>query len=315
MRHCLLPALLAISLVGCSVEDGSETAKSFDGSTTRIVTDGSSTVGPITSLMAELFEDTHSDVEVPVKITGTGSGFASFAEGTTDISNASRKIKDSEKEECRKGGIEYVELTVALDGISVIVNRENDFVDAITTAQLKAIWEPDSQVKTWKDVNPEWPAEEIKLYGPGRESGTFDYFTKKINGEEGATRTDYTPSGDDNLLVTGVAGDKYALGYFGFGYYAQNKDRLKLLPVSSTDSIDDAVTPSLETIQSGEYEPLGRPVFIYVNKESLKRPEVAEFITFYLGEGQQSVSKVGCVPMSEEDQKASQKALANALGK
>lgn len=313
MRHCLLPALLAFVVVGCSVEEGSSTSETADGSTKRIVTDGSSTVGPITSLMAELFEEAHSDVEVPVKITGTGSGFASFAEGTTDISNASRKIKDSEKTECKKREIEYVELTVAMDGISVIVNKENDFVDSITTAQLKAIWEPGSKVTTWKDVNPEWPAEDIKLYGPGRESGTFDYFTKKINGEEGATRTDYTPSGDDNLLVTGVAGDKNALGYFGFGYYAQNKDRLKLLPVSPTDSLDDAVTPSLETIQSGEYKPLGRPVFIYVNKKSLQRAEVAEFVTFYLGEGQESVSKVGCVPMSEIDQKASQKLLADAL--
>lgn len=305
MRHCLLPALLAAVFVGCSVEESR--------STKQILTEGSSTVGPITNLMAELFEETHPGVQITVTITGTGSGFASFAEGVNDISNASRKIKDSEKAECEKGGVEYVELTVAMDGISVIVNKDNDFVDSITTAQLKAIWEPDSKVTTWKDVNPEWPAEEIKLYGPGRESGTFDYFTKKINGEEGATRSDYTPSGDDNLLVTGVAGDKYSLGYFGFGYYAQNKERLKLLPVSPTDSLDDAVTPTLETIQSGEYKPLGRPVFIYVNKKSLKRAEVAEFVTFYLGEGQQSVSKVGCVPMSNEDQKASQKALAAAL--
>lgn len=314
MRRCLLPALLAAVFVGCSVEESSSDGSSANsGSTKRIITDGSSTVGPITSLMAEMFEETHSDVEVPVKITGTGSGFASFAEGTTDISNASRRIKDSEKEACEKGGVEYVELTVAMDGISVIVNKENDFVDALTTAQLKMIWEPESKVKTWKDVNPEWPAEEIKLFGPGRESGTFDYFTKKINGEEGATRTDYVSSGDDNRLVTGVAGNKYALGYFGFGYYAENQSKLKLIPVSATDDPADAVEPSLETVQSGEYQPLGRPVFIYVNKESLKRPEVEEFVTFYLGEGQKSVSKVGCVPMSAADQKASQEALAAAL--
>ena len=315
MRHCLLPALLAAVFTGCSVEESSNSSEISAGSTKRIVTDGSSTVGPITSLMAELFEEAHPNVEVPVKITGTGTGFASFAEGSTDISNASRRIKDSEKAKCEEAKLEYVELTVAMDGISVIVNKENDFVDSITTAQLKAIWEPDSKVKTWKDVNPEWPDEEIKLYGPWRESGTFDYFTKKINGEESASRTDYTTSGDDNLLVTGVAGDKYALGYFGFGYYVQNKDRLKLLPVSPTDDLADAVTPSLETIQSGEYKPLGRPVFIYVNKKSLMRPEVAEFVTFYLGEGQESVIKVGCVPMSKEDQKASQAALATALGK
>ncbi|MCL4110366.1 UNVERIFIED_CONTAM: hypothetical protein GTU68_027757 [Idotea baltica] len=306
MRRCLLPALLAVVSVGCSVEESSSSSK-------RIVANGSSTVGPITSMMAEHFEETHPEVQVPVKITGTGSGFKAFAEGSSDISNASRKIKDSEKEACEAAGVEYVELTVAMDGISVIVNKDNDFIDAITTADLKKIWEPGSKVKTWKDVKPEWPAEEIKLYGPGRESGTFDYFTKKINGEEGATRDDYTPSGDDNLLVTGVAGDKYALGYFGFGYYAQNKDRLKLLPVSSTDTVDDAVTPSVESIQSGTYSPLGRPVFVYVNTESLKRTEVAEFLTYYLGEGQSSVSEVGCVPMSATDQKASQDALAKAL--
>ena len=310
MRHrlflLLLSAFPAATFVGCSVEEAS--------STTRIVTEGSSTVGPITNLMAELFEENHPGVQIPVNITGTGSGFASFAEGVTDISNASRRIKDSEKEACEKNGIAYVELTVAMDGISVIVNKDNDFVDAITTAQLKAIWEPNSKVKTWKDVNPEWPAEEIKLYGPGRESGTFDYFTKKINGEEGATRSDYTPSGDDNLLVTGVAGDKYSLGYFGFGYYAQNKERLKLLSVSPTESLDDAIAPSLESIQSGEYQPLGRPVFIYVKKESLKRSEIAEFVTFYIGDGQKSVSKVGCVPMSEAAQKESQQVLADALG-
>lgn len=317
MRQCLLPLLLATTVVGCSVENANSTNEGGSGTAgggkSRIVTDGSSTVGPITGLMAELFEETHPEVQVPVRISGTGTGFDSFAEGTTDISNASRRIKDSEKEKCEAGGIEYVELTVAMDGISVIVNKENDFIDAITTAQLKQIWEPGSKVKTWKDVNPEWPDKEIKLYGPGRESGTFDYFTKKINGEEGATRDDYSPSKDDNLLVTGVAGDKYSLGYFGFGYYAQNKDNLKLLPVSATDSLDDAVAPSLETIQSGEYQPLGRPVFIYVNKASLARPEVQDFVSFYIGEGQKSVSKVGCVPMSAEDQQASQKALADAL--
>ncbi len=200
-----------------------------------------------------------------------------------------------------------------MDGISVVVNKENDFIDSITTAQLKKIWEPGSKIKTWKDINPDWPDEEIKLYGPGRESGTFDYFTKAINGEEGATRDDYSPSGDDNLLVTGVAGDKYALGYFGFGYYEQNKDSLKLLKVSTTENPDDGVLPSAEAIQSGEYKPLARPVFIYVNKASLKRPEVVEFITFYLNEGQEAVSQVGCVRMSDADLKASREALAAAL--
>lgn len=260
-----------------------------------------------------MFEAEHSDIQVPVTITGTGTGFGRFAAGETDISNASRKIKDSEKEKCQEGGVEFVELMIAMDGISVVVNKENDFVDALTTAQLKQIWEPGSTVKTWKDVNPEWPAEPIKLYGPGRESGTFDYFTDKINGEEGATRDDYSPSGDDNLLVTGVAGDKYSLGYFGYGYYEKNSDKLKLLKISSTDKPEDGVLPSPESIQNGQYTPLSRPVFIYVNKASLKRPEVAEFVTYYLNDGQKAIPEVGCVRISEADLKASRDALTEAL--
>ncbi len=320
MRLCLLQAMLLGLIVGCSVEEADVSSPGGAGGggaagsdLKRITADGSSTVGPITGLVGEMFEESHSDVQIPVTITGTGTGFGKFANGETDINDASRPIKDSEKDECEKFGVEYVELTVAMDGISVVVNKENDFIDSITTAQLKKIWEPGSKIKTWKDINPDWPDEEIKLYGPGRESGTFDYFTKAINGEEGATRDDYSPSGDDNLLVTGVAGDKYALGYFGFGYYEQNKDSLKLLKVSTTENPDDGVLPSAEAIQSGEYKPLARPVFIYVNKASLKRPEVVEFITFYLNEGQEAVSQVGCVRMSDADLKASREALAAAL--
>ena len=260
-----------------------------------------------------MFEELHSDVEVPVTITGTGTGFGRFAAGEIDINDASRRIKDSEKAKCEEGNIEYVELMVAMDGISVVVNKDNDFIDSITVAQLKKMWEPDSTVKKWKDIDPTWPDEDIKLFGPGRESGTFDYFTKAINGEEGATRDDYSSSGDDNQLVTGVSGDKYALGYFGYGYYEMSKDKLKLLKVSSTDDPAAGVAPSPEVIQSGAYAPLARPVFIYVNKASLKRPEVAEFLTFYLGEGQEAIPKVGCVKMSAKDLEAANAALAEAL--
>ncbi|MFY9256127.1 MAG: PstS family phosphate ABC transporter substrate-binding protein [Fuerstiella sp.] len=316
MNFRLCFALMLGSLIGCSVEsanNGGDVGENAVGSAKRIVADGSSTVGPITGLVGEMFEELHSDVEVPVTITGTGTGFGRFAAGEIDINDASRRIKDSEKAKCEEGNIEYVELMVAMDGISVVVNKDNDFIDSITVAQLKKMWEPDSTVKKWKDIDPTWPDEDIKLFGPGRESGTFDYFTKAINGEEGATRDDYSSSGDDNQLVTGVSGDKYALGYFGYGYYEMSKDKLKMLKVSSTDDPAAGVAPSPEVIQSGAYAPLARPVFIYVNKASLKRPEVAEFLTFYLGEGQEAIPKVGCVKMSAKDLEAANAALAEAL--
>lgn len=303
-------------LVGCveKAEEGTTTGGgSAAGESAQIVADGSSTVGPITNLIGEEFENANSDVKVLVTVTGTGTGFGKFATGETDINDASRPIKDTEKAKCEENNVEYVELMVAMDGISVVVNKENDFVEAITTAQLKKIWEPGSTVKTWKDVNPEWPAEEIQLFGPGRESGTFDYFTKKINGEEGATRDDYSPSGDDNLLVTGVAGNKYAMGYFGYGYYEKSKDKLKLLKVSPTEDLADAVAPDPTAIQTGTYKPLARPVFIYVNKKSLERPEVAKFVEFYLGEGQNCVPEVGCVKMSADDLASSKATLADAM--
>lgn len=323
LRFSIVALLLTFAQTGCSVnetdttgmtESGSGTESSGGGATDskRIDTNGSSTVGPITGVMGEEFESLNPDVDVLVTITGTGTGFGKFATGETDISNASRKIKDSEAAVCVENGVEYVELMVAMDGISIVVNNDNDFVDTITTAQLKKIWAPDSTVKTWKDVDASWPDEEIVLYGPGRESGTFDYFTKAINGEEGASRTEYTPSGDDNLLVTGVAGNKYALGYFGYGYYEQSKDKLKLLKVSATDKVEDGIAPDPEAIQSGTYKPLARPVFIYVNKKSLKKPEVKDFVTFYLGDGQKLVSEVGCVEMSAANRKAAQEALAEA---
>lgn len=314
LKNALILSLIA--LVGCveKADDGStSTSGGGSGESEQIVADGSSTVGPITSLIGEEFEAANEGVKVLVTVTGTGTGFGKFATGDTDINDASRPIKDTEKAKCEENGVEYVELMVAMDGISVVVNKENDFVDALTVADLKKIWEPGSTVKTWKDVNPEWPEEEIKLFGPGRESGTFDYFTKKINGEEGATRDDYSPNGDDNLLVTGVAGNKYSLGYFGYGYYEKSKDKLKLLKVSNTDDVADALAPSPEAIQSGDYKPLARPVFIYVNKKALARPTVKKFLDFYLGEGQNCVPVVGCVKMSADDLANSKAALEAAI--
>ena len=323
LKLSVVALLLTFAQFGCSVKDTESTGNSDSGSgaasttgestdSKRIDTNGSSTVGPITGVMGEEFESLHSDVDVLVTITGTGTGFGKFATGETDISNASRKIKDKEAALCVENGVDYVELMVAMDGISIVVNTENDFIDTITTAQLNKIFAPNSQVKTWKDVDASWPDEEIVLYSPGRESGTFDYFTKAINGEEGASRSGYTQSGDDNTLVTGVSGNKYALGYFGYGYYEQSKDKLKLLKVSATDKLEDGIAPDPEAIQSGTYQPLARPVFIYVNKASLKRPEVKEFLEFYLGDGQELVAEVGCVEMSAANLKAAQDTLAEA---
>ncbi len=301
-------------VTGCSVESVKEGDTLVDSNVKRISVDGSSTVGPITSLVGELFEQGHPGVQVPVTITGTGSGFKEFAQGRTDINDASRPIKKSEQKLCEENNVEYVELKVAMDGISVVVNTENDWVDAITVAQLKQIWEPGSTVKTWKDVNPAWPDEEIHLFGPGRESGTFDYFTEVVNGEEKATREDYSPSADDNVLVTGVAGSKYSMGYFGYGYYQKNESKLTLLAVSNTDSLSDALKPTPESIQSGAYKPLARPVYIYVNKESLRgRGELQDFVRFYLNEGQAAVPEVGCVLLGENDLQESRDRLEQAL--
>ncbi|MEZ6062906.1 MAG: PstS family phosphate ABC transporter substrate-binding protein [Planctomycetaceae bacterium] len=318
MRNLCVWAVLfggVLTLAGCGVEEVKEGDTLVSSDLKRISVDGSSTVGPITSMVGELFETAgHKNVQIALTITGTGAGFKEFAQGHTDINDASRPIKDSEKQVCEEHGVEFVELKVAMDGISLVVNPENDWVDAITVADLKRIWEPGSTVKTWKDVNPEWPDEEIKLFGPGRESGTFDYFTQAINGEEKATREDYSPSADDNVLVTGVAGSKYALGYFGYGYYQKNQSKLKLLSVSATDNLKDAVLPTPETVQSGEYKPLARPVFIYVNKASLaSRPELQDFVQFYLNDGQKAVPEVGCVLLSESDLQESRNRLAEVI--
>ncbi len=258
-----------------------------------IAGDGSSTVFPITEAVAEEFGKIH-DVEVTVGISGTGGGFEKFCNGETDFSNASRKIKDEEKAACTAAGIEYVEFQVAFDGLSVLVNPAVDFVECLTVDELASIWKADSTVDSWDDVRAGFPNEPLKdhLYGPGTDSGTFDFFTKEINGEEGSSRSDYSASEDDNQLVLGVAGDESALGYFGFAYYETNKDKLKLLGV---DEGTGCVTPSRDTILDGTYSPLSRPLFVYVTTDALARPEVAEFMRFFLTDAVPLVSEVGYV--------------------
>ncbi len=262
-----------------------------------IAIDGSSTVFPISEAVAEEFQKQYPDVKVTVGISGTGGGFKKFLNKETDISNASRPIKSSEQELADKNGVTYIELPVAFDGLSVLVNPQNDWVDYLTVEELKKIWEPGSTVKRWSDIRPNWPNEEIKLFGPGHDSGTFDYFTEAINGEEGAARADFMASEDDNVLVTGIAGDRYALGFFGFAYYEENKDKLKLVPI---DGGNGAVAPSAQTIMDGTYAPLSRPIFIYVRSDVMDRPEIKEFIRFYMTEAKNLVREVGYIPLTDE---------------
>jgi phosphate transport system substrate-binding protein len=291
----LVTAALALALLStaCGNEGGGQ-----GGLSGAINADGSSTVFPITQAVAEEFQAENQGVEIAVGTSGTGGGFEKFCAGETDISDASRPIKaDEEVPVCEKNGVEYIELQVAVDGLSLMVNPENTFAECLTTDELAAIWGPDSKINNWKDVRPGFPDQELTLYGPGTDSGTFDYFTDVINGEEGASRSDYTASEDDNVLVQGIAGDPNALGYFGYAYYEQNADKLKVLGV---DSGSGCVTPAVGTITSGEYAPLSRPLFMYVAKEAAGREEVRAFVDFYLETMNQLVPEVGYVPVPEE---------------
>jgi phosphate transport system substrate-binding protein len=269
------------------------TAAKLQGS---VRVDGSSTVFPLTEAVAEEFRTVQPKVRVSVGFSGTGGGFKKFHASETDINDASRPIKETELAQCREAGVEFIELPVAYDGIAVVVSRENAFVDHLTTAELKKLWEPGSTVQTWQDVRAAWPALPIKLYGPGTDSGTFDYVTEAINGKSQSCRSDFTASEDDNVLVQGVAGDKAALGFFGFSYYDENKERLKIVPI---DGGSGSVVPNLETIKSGAYAPLSRPIFIYVTTVAAERPEVREFVKFYLDNAGVLAEEVGAVPLPD----------------
>jgi phosphate transport system substrate-binding protein len=266
--------ILCCAVVSCG-ESGA--AGQEGGVSGQVDIEGSSTVQPITQAVAEAFSGENPDVQITVGGAGTGDGFEAFCSGKTQISDASRPIEDEEQQVCEENGIEYIEVPIAYDGISVVVNSQNDFAGDITGEELKTLWEPaaEKKVTTWKQVRSEWPDQEITLYGPGTESGTFDFFTDKINGEEGASRTDYQASEDDNVLVQGVSGDPNALGYFGFSYYENNQDTLKALAV-------DGVEPDTQSIRSGDY-PLSRPLFFYVSTKALKENKAVEpFVNFYL---------------------------------
>lgn len=264
----------------------------------KIVIDGSSTVYPITMAVAEEFKNEQPDVEVSVAMSGTGGGMKKFSAGEIDICDASRPIKQEEIDKAKTNGIDFVELEIAYDGISVVVNKDNTWVDSITTAELNKIWAKDSTVKTWKDVNPAWPAEPLKLYGPGTDSGTFEFFTEKINKKAKESRTDYTPSEDDNVLVQGIAGDKNAMGYFGFAYYEENTDKLKVLKI---DDGKGPVEPTADSIKDKSYSPLSRPLFIYINKAKMDQPQVKAFVHYYIDNAATLSKEVGYVPLESYD--------------
>ncbi|MDP2823827.1 MAG: PstS family phosphate ABC transporter substrate-binding protein [Sulfuritalea sp.] len=266
--------------------------------------DGSSTVFPVTEAVAEDFQKAKKgSVRVTVGISGTGGGFKKFCRGEIDISDASRPILKKEMEDCAKAGIKYVELPVAFDALTVVVHPKNTWITQLTVAELKMMWEPAAQGKItkWNQVNPAWPDASLKLFGPGADSGTFDYFTEAVNGKSKSSRGDFTASEDDNVLVQGVSRDNNALGFFGFAYYEENKGKLKAVPIVNPKG--KAVTPSLDAVMAGEYEPLARPIFIYVNAKSAEKAEVKEFVEFYLKHGGKLAKEVKYVPLGDADYK------------
>ena len=289
MKKILLLASLSLLLVGCG---GSKQGTGLKG---EVLIDGSSTVAPISQAVAEEFSKENSDVNVSVGISGTGGGIKKFVSGEIDIADASRAMKPEELSTAQKNGIEFIELKIGLDGLTVVANPENTWAQNLTTEDLKKIWADGSTVKTWKDVNPAWPAEPIKLYGPDQDSGTYDYFIEEILGKDGKIRKDYSPSSDDNQLVQGVEGDKGALGYFGYAYYLEQKDKLKALSING-------ISPSDETVKNGTYKPLSRPLYIYINKKSFtEKAQVKSFVQFYIKNAAELVKSSGYVPLDYYD--------------
>ena len=291
--------IMLMSCGGGASTNSSESAAKLSG---EVVVDGSSTVAPVTQAVAEEFAKENSEVNVSVGISGTGGGFKKFVKCEIDISDASRPIKPEEAEEAKKNGIEYLELKVGLDGLTVVTNKENTWAKDVSVEDLKKIWTDGSTVKTWKDVNPAWPAEPIKLYGPDQDSGTYDYFIEEIIGKEGKIRKDYSPSSDDNQLVQGVEGDKGSLGFFGYAYYLEQKDKMNALAING-------IVPSDETVKNGTYTPLSRPLYIYVNKKAFaEKPQVKAFVQFYIKNASELLKSVGYISLdSYSEQEAAVK--------
>ena len=291
MKSIIL-SIIIFTMMGCNKKD-----TIMNGLHGTVKVDGSSTVFPITEAVAEEFGKMYPRVRITVGVSGTGGGFKKYTLGEIDINDASRPIKGKEIKKTSKKNIDFVELPVAFDGLSVVVSKDNTWVDNLTKEELNMIWKPESSVNTWSDVREGRPTEPIKLYGPGTDSGTFDYLTEAINGKSQVSRYDFSKSEDDNVLVQGVAGDKYSLGFFGFAYYKENKDKLKIVPI---DGGNGPVVPSEKTINNGTYQPLSRPIFIYVNPISGDRPEVHAFVEYYLKEAKQLVGEVGYVALPDQ---------------
>jgi phosphate transport system substrate-binding protein len=298
---------LLVAACGDDDDDAGSAAASEEGLSGTIRIDGSSTVLPFAEAAGELFNEEYPDVQITVGASGTGGGFEKFCAGETDISDASRPIKDDEEAPiCKKNGVAYEEVQVANDGIAVVTNKAMA-VDCLTVDQLKQIWEPKSKVSSLKDVDPSLPDAKLALFGPGTDSGTFDFFTDQINGEEGASREDYEASEDDNQLVTGVEGSEGGMGYFGFSYFEQQQDRLNLVGVG--ESAGDCIKPSPETIQDGSYKPLSRPLFMYPSDEAMKKPHVKAFMDFVLANQQVIAEAAQIVPLTEQQAAEAKTAL------
>ncbi len=312
IRMAAALAVPTLFLAACGGQDSSTTDGASGGATTgQVRVDGSSTVAPLSAAAKELFNATPEGqgIDITVGQSGTGGGFKKFCAGETDISDASRSIKEEESAACAEAGIEYAEIAVANDALTIIVNKENDWAKCLTVEELNKMWAPEAEetITNWNQVNPSFPDVPLELFGAGTDSGTFDYFTDVINGEEGASRTDYTPSEDDNITITGVEGTKGALGYLGFSYFEENADKVNAVEV---DGGNGCVAPSLQTASDGTYTPLSRPLFIYPSKKSMERPEVAAFVEFYVTNDAAITEKALFVPLSATQVEEAKAALA-----
>ena len=301
LQHFSGLALVAVLAAACG--GGSNAPAESSAAPALIQVDGSSTVFPISEAVAEEFQKANPNVRVTVGISGTGGGFQKFCRGETDISDASRPIRPAEIEACQKAGIEYIELPIAYDGLAVVVNPKNSWAASITVPELKTMWAPEAQGKVlrWNQIRPSWPNREIRLFGAGVDSGTYDYFTEAGVGKEGASRGDFTSSEDDNVLVQGVGSDELALGFIPFAYVEQTKDKLKLVPVEDgkADNGSGPIAPSAETVRDGTYQPLSRPLFIYVARKAADKPEVQKFVEAFFS-GSDLVREVGYVELTPQ---------------
>ena len=310
LAQTLAVAGLLLLLGACG---GGEPAEGELSGTVQV--DGSSTVYPITEAVAEEFMSEYRGARVTVGVSGTGGGFSKFLRGETDVNDASRPIKPIELQLAEQNNVQFVELPVAYDGLAVMVNPQNDWVECLTVSELRSIWEPNSQIDNWNEIRPEFPDRELTLYGPGTDSGTYDYFTEAVIGESGASRTDFTASEDDNVLVQGIAGDPSALGFFGLAYYEENQERLKLLGIDDGDPTngEGCVQPSHETVGGGRYVPLSRPLLVYVRKEAASEEIVREFTNFYLENAAALAGEVGFIPLNDEAYDLAQERFERAI--